>query len=452
MRLHNLFKKTVLLTITAVLLFCNVPTVNALDYPETEASAAVLVEVNTGRVLYASNESEKAYPASTTKIMTALLVLEACERGDIDIYDVVTASNTYMDGLSDDGSTADIQPGEEMTVEDFLYCVLLASANEACNILAEYVAGSVNSFVDMMNERAAELGCTDTHFANTHGLPADSHYTTAWDLYLITNQALQYDRFVDITNTAVKTLPLTNKSGIRELENTNSLINPSSEYYYENASGVKTGYTKAAGHCLVSTATNDNDSMYIIAVIMGVGKVNEDGTPNTTNATSFSVTKSLYEWAFENYSYMEVLSTNEVITSVPVKLAQDVDSVNLKAEESLSILLPNDYAEEEITRNISLDSEVSGQDLTAPITAGQILGQITITYGGEIYGPINLVSSSDIELSRIEYMKSEIAKTFESTWVKVSVITVLLLFVLYIVFVVRLKIQKWKQKKMRAKR
>lgn len=452
MRLRNFLTRTILFALTAALFFGIVPAVSALEYPETEAAASILVEVNTGRVLYASGENERAFPASTTKIMTALLVLEACENGEIDIYDVVKASDTFMEDLTDDGSTADILPGEEMTVEDLLYCVLLASANEACNILAEYVAGSVDAFVDMMNYRAGELGCTGTNFTNTHGLPDDKHYTTAGDLYLMTNQALQYDKFVDITNTASKTIPLTNKSEIRELKNTNSLINPDSDYYYENAGGVKTGYTKSAGHCLVSTATNESGNIYIIGVIMGVGKTAEDGTESKTKETSFSVSKLLYEWAFENYSYQEVLTTGENITSVPVKLAEDADSVNLRAEESLSILVPNDFNPDDIKRDITIDSEVSGQPLTAPLTAGQILGQVSVSYGDEVYGPINLVSRADVELSRVEYMKSEIAKTLDNTWVKVSLVTIILLFVLYIIFVIRMKVQQFKRKRARSKR
>lgn len=448
MNLRNFLLKTGIFLLTTVLFTGLSTKAMALEYPETEASSAILVDAETDRPLYSYNADEKVYPASTTKIMTALLVFEAIERDEIGYYDVVTVSETFAEGLTSDGSTADIQPGEELSVEELLHCVLMASANEACNVLAEYLCGSIDAFVTLMNERAEELGCTGTHFTNTHGLPDDNHYTTAWDLYLISREALLYESFVGITSTLSYTIPITNKSDIRELETTNLLLDPSSQYYYEYASGVKTGSTKAAGSCLVSTAAKDD--IHIIAIVMGVGRVTDSSQTVTTKETSFSVTKYLYEWAFENYSYYEVLNANNEITSVPVSMASDADSVSAQPANSLSILLPNDYVDEDISIEISLTSEETGQELVAPVTVGQILGKITVKYEDDSYGPVNLVSSSNVELSRTEYLKSEIAKTFDNVWVKVAVITIVLLIILYIVFIINVKTKKKKHKKTRS--
>lgn len=441
MELRNFFSKITIL-FAALILFVSIsPSVFALEYPETEAAAAVLVEGNTGMVLYSSNEDTTAYPASTTKIMTAMLVIEACQRSEISLKDNVTASDTFNQGLEEGGSTADIKAGETMTVEELLYCMLLASANESCNILAEYLSGSISEFVELMNQRAQELGCMGTHFANANGLPDENHYTTAWDLYLITKQSLTYDTFTKITSTMNKTIPMTNMSGIRELENTNALMDTESKYYYENASGVKTGFTNLAGNCLVSTATSDD--MYIIAVVMGVNIKLEGMTDaDLSDATNFSVTKELYEWAFSSYGYYQVANTSEIITTAPVTLGKGTDSVSVTAGSNISMLLPNDYSADDITWNLSLNSDVSGEELTAPVDEGQVLGEFTLTYGDYTSEKVNLVANSQVELSKSAFIKNELSKTFESVWVKLAVVVVALLIILYIAYAVNMKAKR----------
>ena len=163
-----------------------------------DAKAGLLIEANTGEILYEKNAHQENFPASLTKVMVALLVFEAIDEGKIALTDSVTATESAFEGLSSDGSTANIVPGETMTVEQLLNCMLIVSANEACNILGETLYGSVDAFVARMNERAAELGCEHTHFANATGLHNSQHYTTAWDLYLITREALKHDKFMEI--------------------------------------------------------------------------------------------------------------------------------------------------------------------------------------------------------------------------------------------------------------
>ena len=180
--------------------------------PNILAKAALLVDANTGLPIYAKNEHEELYPASLTKIMTALLVFEAIEDGKLSMDQMLTASSSALMGLADDGSTAGIQVGETMSVQNLLYCMLVVSANEACNILAEAVSGSVSAFVDAMNAKAKELGCENTHFVNPNGLHDPQHYTSAWDLYLITAAAMQYDGFMTICDTAHVVIPATNMS------------------------------------------------------------------------------------------------------------------------------------------------------------------------------------------------------------------------------------------------
>ena len=236
---------------------------------EVAAKAALLIDPDTEEILYARNIHERLYPASLTKVMTALLVLEAVDSGRIAMDTVLTASQTAIDNLPPDGSNAGIKVGEEMTVEQLLYCILVVSANEACDILAEGVSGSIDAFVDAMNAKAQAIGCEDTHFANTSGLQDGNHYTTAWDLYRITREAMKHEMFMPLCNTKVIEIPATNLSGPRTYYTTNYLLSPmrATGYVYQGAEGIKTGSTSDAGYCLISTATRSGRSL--LSVVLG---------------------------------------------------------------------------------------------------------------------------------------------------------------------------------------
>ena len=185
----------------------------ALEQPEINSPRAVLMDAASGRVFYEKDADSQAYPASLTKVMTVLVAVEAIERGEFSLTDSVTASERCLEGMVDDGSTAGIVPGETMPLQDLLYCALLASANEACNVIAEYVSGSVEAFVEQMNALAAKLGCSGTHFANTHGLPDDDHYTTARDMAVIYREAISHELFAEISGSVGYTVAATNVSG-----------------------------------------------------------------------------------------------------------------------------------------------------------------------------------------------------------------------------------------------
>jgi len=436
-------KKRNFFPIILLLLLCTLlsSAASALEAPTHEAAAVLLMEENSGQVLYEYHADDRIYPASTTKIMTALLAIEAVESGQAALTDTVVASSTAMEGLSLDGSTANIQVGEVMSYENLLSCMMVSSANEACNILAEYIDGSVEAFVARMNQRAQELGCTGTQFTNTNGLPDEVHYTTARDLYLITKQALSYPLFVKISNTVTTTIPKTNRSDVRILETSNELIAPGSRNYYEAAAGVKTGYTSAAGSCLVSTAANEE--MQLVSIVMGIGA--------ETEATSFSTARAIYEWAFDSFSMQEVLRETELITQVSVSLGLDADSVVLKPQSTLSLLLPNDVEQADFLREIVIYSEEAGEALTAPINTGAELGEIVVSYNGVPYGPIKLVANSSVDLSRTEYLKSEIAATLNKVWVRVAIIFFALLLILYVVFVIKYNLNREKRQKSKIK-
>lgn len=436
--------KIVPLFLLFCLLLCNVAPMQALalDEPAINSNVAMVINSDTGEVFYSKNADWKVYPASTTKIMTVFLAIEAIEREEVSLYDEVTAGSSMTYDLIDDGSSAGIVVGETMTLENLLYCAMVSSANEACNVIAQYISGSVSDFVALMNSRARELGCVNTSFTNTHGLPDENHYTTAEDFKLIARAATSSELFMRICNTASVTIPATNMSEARDLVNSNALITESSvygsTYYYENAIGIKTGYTSAAGYCLVSTAIKNDISL--LALVFG-GQMTDTGN-DTKVIDSFNDTVTLYEWVFENYSYQEVLKNTDIVKTVDVVLGSNSESVGLHSTTSITALLPNDYDPSEFTRTITIFSEQEGEELRAPISAGDVLGEMTVSRGGINYGTVKLVAAQSVDLSYFQYMRQTISDTLSSPVVIAIIVIILLLIIAYIIIVVRYRIRR----------
>ena len=400
----------------------------AVEDPEIHAEAALLVDANTGKPVYAKNADQEMYPASLTKIMTALLVLEAVDAGKLSMDQQLTASHTAMTtDLAEDGSTANIQEGEVMTVEQYLTCMLVVSANEACNVLAEAVSGSVDAFVDAMNAKAKALGCQNTHFVNTTGLHDSQHYTTAWDLYRITCAALEYPDFMRICDTATAEIPATNLSESRTLHSSNYLIGTwwSLGYLYSDAHGIKTGSTSQAGHCLVSSATRG--SLSFISVVLGADRVTlEDGEIRTY---SFYDTRTLFDWGFDNFSYQTVLTSDEVVKEAEVSLSREVSYVTVHPAEDVELLLPNGVTADQLERTISIETPVE-----APIAEGEALGTLQLSYDGQVYATVDLLALNDVQASKLLVLGRNIQLFFEKTVVRVIAIILLILVVVLIVW------------------
>ena len=397
----------------------------AIEDIEIEATAVLLLDGESEAVLYEGNAHARRYPASTTKIMTALLVLEAIDRGELRFEQEITATATAVSGLPADASTAGIQGGEVLTVEQLLYCLMVSSANEVGNIFAEEISGSVTAFVDEMNRRAEELGCEDTHFVNTSGLPDDNHYTTAWDLWLITREAMKHDTFMTVCNTKAYTIPATNMSDARELHSTNLLISNwrALGYLYSGAQGIKTGTTDAAGHCLVSTAVRADRRL--ISVVLGCDEM-PDPINGGTVSMSFTETARLFDWGFENFSTRTVLTENEVVAEVPVLLSQQTNCVTVHPAYDATTVLPNDLEIEDLERTVKLDREV----VNAPIMAGDRLGEITLSYGDTEYVTVPLLAMSDVAASRFLIMKTALINFFSNRLVQVLLILLVVVLIL----------------------
>ena len=417
------FLSVFLLTCLLCTLFT--PQALALEDPDIHAKAAILVDGGSGTVLYDKNIHEELPMASITKVMSALLVLEAIDRGQLRMDQEVTASQTSMQGMVEDGSTADIKVGETLTVEQLLYCMLVISANETCNILGEAVSGTVDAFVAKMNQRAQELGCKNTHFANTTGLTQSGHYSCAYDLYLITREAMTFEDFMTIVNTKSYEIPPTNKTEEeRVLHSTNALISNwrLAGYLYSGAQGIKTGSTDAAGQCLVSSAVRG--SRTLISVVLGAEKVEKENGSGYI-VESFTETARLFDWGFDNFSSRQVLDENELVQEVPVALSKQVSTVAVHPAQSAEAMLPKDLDVESLTRTVTLDNETA----LAPIAAGDRLGEITVSYGDTEYVTVPLLAVADVSASRFLLARHAVGEFFSRPSIRIAAIALLVLIV-----------------------
>ena len=337
----------------------------AADLPVT-SRAALLMEKTTGQVLFAQNEHEALEPASVTKVMTLLLTMEAIDSGTIAYDDVVTVS-AYAAGMG--GSQVFLAEGEQITVEELLKAVCVASGNDAAAALAEQVAGTAELFVEKMNRRAAELGMNDTHFVNCTGLTAEGHVTSAYDIALMSRELIfrhpDIRRFTTIWMDTIR-------GGTFQLANTNKLIR-----FYDGATGLKTGYTASAGYCISATA--ERDGMELIAVIMKA----------PDKDTRSSDAKALLSYGFAAYT-LAPAAPEEPLPPVPVAMGTQ-DAVQPVLETPEATVLLEKAAAGGLTREVRLEPSVA-----APVTAGQVLGELTLKSGGDTVLTVPLTAGEDV--------------------------------------------------------
>ena len=388
-----------------------------------EATAAILVDAATGTVLYEQDAHEQRYPASITKVMTTLLAIEAIDRGELSLDQVITVGDEVSRDVGDGSSTQDIKPGEQLTLQDVLYCALIASANEACNVLAQVVSGSVDSFVELMNQRAKELGMEDTHFVNTHGYHDPDHYTTAYDISLMCMEAMKHETFRTIVTSKSYIVPATNLHEERELHETNALVSTwrITGYYYQYATGIKTGSTPEAGYCLASSASKDG--VDLVAVVLGAeNPKREDGS---TNRLQFSESSRLLDWGFNSFSTKKLLDSTYFAGTIPVTLSRETDRIGVQATGELEAILPNDLDPADFQLTPVYDTE----SLDAPVTKGQVVGHVTVSNGDTVYGQLDLVAVDDVSRSELLYRLDQIETFFSQLWVRVVLIVLAVLIV-----------------------
>ena len=362
---------------------CYATTKNPNNSPQISSEAAILIDANTCTVLFEKNSNTKMYPASTTKILTAIIAIEKC-----DLSDVVTVHNSAIKTIPSGYSSAYLSEGEQITVSDLLKVFLVHSANDAGNVLAEHISGSVENFSDIMNEKLKEIGCENSHFLNPSGIHNDEHYTTAFDLAKIATYCMKNSTFRSIVSMKNCTIDKTNKSDIRQYKNTNDLINPSSKYYISDCVGIKTGYTSEAKNCLISAFTKDN--LNIISVVLGAPSL------STGESTRCIDSSALYSYAYSNYSVKIIAYKGSILKNIDVEKATDeTKSLDLKLENDVKLLKEKNS---EATFTINLNDNIS-----APIKENDILGTVTYTSCGLEY-TTNLLASHNVDVKN-DYKK-----------------------------------------------
>lgn len=340
------------------------------------SKSAILMDVGSGQVLYEKNSHEKLPPASVTKVMTMLLICEALDSGKIKLDDQVQVSEVAS---SMGGSQIFLEPGEMQSVDTLLKGIAVASANDACVAMAEYVGGSVDSFVDMMNNKAKELNMKDTHFANTNGLPIDNHYTSAYDIATMSRELLKHDVISKYLTTWMDSVVVGKKQATIGLANTNKLIK-----HFQGATGVKTGFTQEAKYCLSASAKRGDT--HLVAATLGA----------ETSQERFKDASNLLNYGFANYESVKLCAKDDKISTLTMEKAED-DKVSLVAKEDLSVLIKKGESKE-FTKKIKIY-----EDKKLPIKEGTVLGMVEVYRGKTKIGEIELVNNKDI--NKASYLK-----------------------------------------------
>lgn len=364
-----------------ILLILLLGRISFAEEPAIASTAALLVETSTGKILYEKNAYEKMYPASTTKVMTAILVLENCN-----LNEMATVSHNAIYSLPSGYVNANLQKGEEISVKDLMYALMVKSANDAAIVLAEHIGGSVEGFADRMNQKAVELGCKNTHFVNPNGIHNENHYSTAYDLYLMASYAMKNETFRRYVSTTSYTLPATNlyPSTDRICVTTNDMMRSKSKYYNENVIGIKTGYTTEAKNCLIAGAQQNN--IELISVVLHSG----------TNAEGLSEryldTNALFNYGFENFAFSDILKKNDMVQNIEIENGKkNTKNLDLIAKDTLSGYFDKNIDWDSLEPNIKLN-----ENLMAPILSGSVLGSVSYTIDGEEYST-DLLASHDVE-------------------------------------------------------
>ncbi len=356
------------------------------------SDSAILIDASTGKILAGKDIHKEVYPASTTKILTAILAIENCS-----LDEQITASRSAVMCIPSGYSNAGIVEGEKISVRDLLDMFLIHSANEIGFIFAEHISGDVEAFSDLMNKKALELGCTNTNFTNPSGIHDVNHYSSAYDLALIAKYCMKNEIFRSIVSKNSCKIAPTNKYGEhRYYKNTNNLLDSSNRYYYENAIGIKTGFTSQAKNCLISASKKDGLELIVVAL----------GAEATENGLSgrYVDTINLFNYGYENYKFIQFATKNTVIKDVVVSNAT-------KETKNLQIVLKNSISGTVSTsidlQNLDYSVEIN-DNISAPIAKGSVLGKITYDIDGIKYSS-DLIANQDVEKSNVFIICTQIA-------------------------------------------
>ena len=393
----------VVLAVMLLIISCFGASAISYEYPEQlESETVLLINMDTGIPVLEKNADKVRYPASLTKVMTYIVASENID----DIYNTrVEIKQEVLNPLLGTGSSMsglDYKVGESLTVVDLLYCLMVTSGNDAALVLADYVGGGdTDKFVQMMNEKAKELGCENTNFVNPHGLHDENHYSTAYDLYKITSYALTLPLFSQVTNTATYYC----EGDDYPLVTTNFMIdvNRGGDYYYTYAKGIKTGTTDEAGRCLITTGIADGYAY--MCICMGAPYQNSDHNGAMTDA------KGLLRWALLNLELDRMITTETPVSEIDINFTNSKDPIDLYPQETVYAILPKEREEGDVVKEANIPESID-----APVKKGDVVGTVTVYYKGEAVQTVNLVAGEDVEKSGFAYAM-HIFKSVLTSWI-----------------------------------
>ena len=428
----------VALLLAAVLLLLSLP----IGAEETDSGAmpvidhcigAYLYNFENDEVLYSVGADERVYPTSTVKLMTGIVAIE--ELGD-DLSRQVTITAEMLSKVA--GNNVGLLAGEVVTVEQLLYAMLVNSAHDAAMVLAYAACGSVEAFVERMNEKANTLGAYDTYYANPTGMHNDAMVTTVADTAIIAKYAYTLPLFMEIVSTPKYVMEATNLSDYRNIYNRNCLL---SKYYnvnypYPRATGMNAGATTQGGYAICATAEESSTGLSYLAIVMGADE--EDGA-----IYSYVNAIKLFEWAFQNYDYIEVLSADRIICELPVRLSSTLDYVTLVPSENIEVYLPTTV---DVERDIRYSYNTYADTMDAPIATGEEAGTITVLMGERILGSCTLVTTSSVARSEFLYFLARVRQFSQSRFFIATVVAAVVLSIVYVLLKAH-----WREKHIRSR-
>lgn len=404
-------KKSIILTIILIFAFLPMFSLSAsaeyynihLEDKDMRSESYLLVNVDTGTVVFSKNADKQLKCASLVKTAAAILTVEKCK----DLDAVVTVTESALEPIKGlYSATCDLKVGEQITVRNLIYCMMMKNANDAANVLAEYIGGTIDDFVKMMNDLAAEVGCTNTHFTNPTGLDEEGEYSSANDMYLLTKRAVENSVLADIAATVEYTVPATNMSEERKLYTGVDIVDEDTRYYYQYAKGFKVGHTDEAKRCASVVATRN--AYTYIGIILGCPNecIDECGYPDNT---ALYEARRMLRWAFSELKMTTIADESAILTDIPVSLSSEADHVRLVAEKQIQALLLSTVDKDSLEFIYDLK-----KDVQAPVEKGDVLGTVQIKYADSVVATANLVAGDSVKRSGFLYFGYIVKKVVTS--------------------------------------
>lgn len=415
------FTALILLVFTILVILPQASVSAAPKAPKVSAQSWILIDMDTGYVMGESNSDKEMHPASTTKIISYLVISDAIEDGELSLDDQLVFTADMQSMMDPDSSHIELKAGERMSVEDLIRGMLIASGNDAAILLSTAVSGSEKKFVEKMNEKAEELGLDHSHFTNSHGITDSEHYATAADLAKASREAMKDDFFREVVGSQTLTIKPTNKTeNERYFINTNNLVSPLrySKYYYKKATGIKTGYTEAAGSCLVASA-KDGERELICVVLK--------------SETSHEDAKALLEYGFDSFKRVQIVKKGDLLGEREVKQgAGGVDHIRAVAAKNIYVTIPEDADADKIKSKIKYNDDY----VYAPIKKGDALGTVTYSYGGQTVSTMEIVAETDVKRHPFGFLMSLGETIWGNIIVRIIVYMILIVIILFILLVI----------------